>query len=122
MIPSEVQTTKTFFLLSGIFNILVFLGWGGTTLFTGFVSCGVGCCIGIIPLINVVAAVMDFIAYGKLNNLNSTGTQNSVQLAATFDIVSILTGNVVSMILGIISLNNINSESFKKFLKEKNIQ
>ncbi|KAA0207460.1 MAG: hypothetical protein OZ913_10160 [Ignavibacteriaceae bacterium] len=121
MIPSEIQTSKTFFLISGIFNILVFLGLVGTTIATGLVTCGFGCLLGVVPVINIISAVMDFIAYNKLNNLNSPGTQNSCQLAAIFDIVSIFTGNIVSLILGIITLNNINSEAFSSFLREKNI-
>jgi hypothetical protein len=119
--PSELQTIKTFFLVSAIVNILVFLGWGGTAIFSGLVTCGIGCLLGIVPLINVGCCIMDFIAYNKLNNLNSLDTFKTMQFAAILEIITILSSNVVSMIFGIITLNYLNNENVIKFLKEKGI-
>ncbi len=117
--PSELQTAKTFFLVSGILNILGFLGWGGSTIIGGIATCGIGCLIGVLPVINVVSCIMDFIAYNKLNNLNQPGTFSTVQTAAIFQIVTILTGNIVSFVFGIITLNNLGKDHVKSFLKEK---
>jgi hypothetical protein len=119
--PSEIQTSKIFFLISAIINVLAFLGWGGTTLIGGAITCGFGCLIGLLPVINVVGCVMDFIAYNKLNKLNQTGTYGTVQFAAIIQIISILTGNVVSLIFGIITLQNFNKDSIKNFLQERGI-
>lgn len=119
--PSELQTAKTFFLVSGIINILGFLGWGGSTILGGIATCGIGCLIGILPVINVVSCIMDFIAYSKLNNVNQQGTFGTIQTAAIFQIITILTGNIVSFIFGIINLNNFGKESVKTFLQEKGI-
>ncbi len=120
-VPSEIQTGKIFFLISAIINILAFLGWGGTTLLGGVVTCGFGCLIGLLPIINVVGCVMDFIAYNKLNKLNITGTFSTVQFAAIIQIITILTGNVVSLIFGIITLQNFSKDNIKNFLQEKGI-
>lgn len=120
-IPSEIQSTKIFFLISAIVNILIFLGWGGTTLFTGAITCGFGCFMGLIPIINVIGCVMDFIAYNKLNNLNQTGTFSTVQFASIVQIVTILTGNIVSLIFGIITLQNLSKDNIKSFFQEKGI-
>lgn len=119
--PSELQTAKTFFLVSGILNILGFLGWGTSTIIGGIATCGVGCLVGFLPVINVVSCIMDFIAYNKLNNLNQKGTFSTIQTAAILQIVTIVTGNVVSFIFGIITLNNLSKEEVKKYLKEKEI-
>lgn len=119
--PSELQTAKTFFLISGIINILGFLGWGGSTVLGGIASCGLGCVFGLLPIVNLVSCIMDFIAYNKLNTLNQTGTFSTVQTAAILQIVTIVTGNVVSLIFGIITLNNLGKEHIKTFLKEKEI-
>ncbi len=61
-LPSELQTAKTFFLVSGIINILGFLGWGSTTVIGGIASCGVGCLAGFLPVINLISCIMDFMA------------------------------------------------------------
>lgn len=119
--PSELQTAKTFFLVSGILNILGFLGWGTSTVIGGIATCGAGCLVGFLPVINIVSCIMDFIAYNKLNSLNLKGTFGTVQTAAIFQIVTILTGNIVSFIFGIITLNNLSKEPVKTFLQEKEI-
>ncbi|HMS33032.1 MAG TPA: hypothetical protein PKC91_03010 [Ignavibacteria bacterium] len=119
--PSELQTAKTFFLVSGILNILGFLGWGTSTVLGGIATCGAGCLIGFLPVINIVSCIMDFIAYNKLNTLNQKGTFSTIQTASVFQIITILTGNIVSFIFGIINLNNIGKEHVSSFLKEKEI-
>jgi hypothetical protein len=119
--PSELQTAKTFFLVSGIINILGFLGWGTSTVIGGAFSCGLGCIVGILPVLNIISSIMDFIAYNKLNTLNRTGTYSTIQTASVFQIVTILTGNVVSFVFGIINLNNIGRDSIKSFLQERGI-
>lgn len=119
--PSELQTSKTFFLVSAIINILAFFGWGTSTIVGGAFSCGLGCIVGILPVINIISCTMDFIAYNKLNTLNRTGTFETMQTASVFQIVTIVTGNVVSFVFGILTLNNIGRDSVKSFLQERGI-
>lgn len=120
--PAELQTAKTFFLISAIINILGFLGWGTSTVAGGIISCGLGCCfLGFLPVINIVSSVMDFIAYNKLNNLNQKSTFSTIQTAAVFQIITIITGNVVSFIFGIIIMSYLNKDEVKNFLREKEI-
>jgi hypothetical protein len=119
--PSELKNAKTFFLISGIVNILVILGWSGTTIIGGLVTCGIGCLFGIIPLINLACCIMDFIAYNKLNTLNRIDTFSSMQFAAILEIVTILSGNVVSLVFGILTLSYLNNPGVTDYLKEKGI-
>lgn len=119
--PSDLQNARTFFLVSGILNILAFLGWGTTTLIGGIATCGIGCLTGFLPVINIVSCIMDFIAYNKLNTLNQRGTFSTVQTAAIFQIVTILTGNVVSFVFGILTTSNLNKEEVRTYLTEKGI-
>jgi hypothetical protein len=121
MIPQEVQTARTFFLVSGIINILYFLGWGGGTIIGGLATCGIGCITAFFPFITVVAAIFDFMAYNKLNNLNMPGTYGTVKTAAILDIITIASGNVVSMIFGILILTNLDKNELQVFFKERNI-
>jgi len=81
--------------------------------------------LGIVPLINAAIrlrrSIMDFIAYNKLNNLNSFDTYKTMQFAAIMEIITILSSNVISLVFGIITLSYINNENVIKFLKEKGI-
>jgi hypothetical protein len=120
-IPSSISTAKTFFLVSAILNLLYSLFWIFYVLVLGTATCGIGCIFFIIPVVNIVACIMDFIAYNKLNTLTAYGTYNSMQFASIMDIASSFTGNVVSMVFGIITLINLNQDETKRFLQERNI-
>lgn len=119
--PSELENGKIFFLISGIVNILIFLGWGTNTIIGGLFTCGIGCFMGVFPVINAVGAVMDFIAYNKLNHLNMPGTYSTIYNSSIIQIITILTGNVVSLIFGILNLQNFQKEHVKTYLQEKGI-
>jgi len=119
--PAELQSARTFFLISAIINILAFLGWGTSTIIGGIVSCGLGCLIGFLPVVNIISCIMDFLAYNKLNSLNQRGTFGTVQTAAVFQIVTIVTGNIVSFIFGIVIMSYMNKDEIKNYLVEKDI-
>jgi hypothetical protein len=123
--PSQLKTVKTFFLTSGIVNILILLGWSGGSLIGGLAgsvfTCGLSCLLVFVPLINIAAYIMDFIAYNKLNGLDKTDTFKTIQFAAILDIVSILSGNIISLIFGIITLSYISEPEVSAFLREKEI-
>ncbi len=117
----QLNLLRNFYLISGILNGLLAFGWSGYTLIGGLVTCGLGCLFGAFPVINIIACVMDFIAYSRLNNMNRSGTYSTLQFASIFDIISILTGNVVSMIFGIIGIVYLNNEGLKNEMKQKGI-
>ena len=119
--PSELNTCKTFFLISGIINILLSLIGIISIIVFGITTCGVGCLLGILPIITIVCSIMDFIAFNKLTNLNQSGTYNTLQFTAICEIVTFISGNLVSTVLGIITLTNINKDNVKSFLNEKGI-
>lgn len=121
MIPSEVGLTRTFFMISGILNAVFASGWIVYTLIFGLFTCGIGCLFGILPVINIITCVLDFIAYTRLNNLDKSGTFNSIQFASVFDIITFITGNPASGIFGILNIVNLNKPEFKNFLVEKGI-
>ena len=119
--PSQLHTAKTFFIISGITNILVLLGWSGGSIFGGLLTCGAGCLLLFVPIVNVAACILDFLAYGKLNSLDKTDTFKTMQFAAILDIVSVLSGNIISLIFGIMILNYLSETDVITFLKEKGI-
>ncbi|MBM4158812.1 MAG: hypothetical protein FJ216_08555 [Ignavibacteria bacterium] len=120
-IPSELETTRTLLMISGIMNILVIAGWIVATFFFGLGTCGIGCVIGVIPIINIVSCIMDFIAYNKVNTLTQSGTYGSINTAAILEIITVVTGNTVSMIFGIIILNYLAKDNIKSFLQQRGI-
>lgn len=123
--PSEINSSKIFFLISAIVNLLILLGWGGSSILGGScllsVGCPLGCFVGIFSLINLLSCIFDFIAYSKLNNLNQPGTAGTMKNAAVLEIITILTGNVVSLIFGILILQYLNNPNVDNYLKERNI-
>lgn len=117
----QLNLLKVFFLVSAILNILCGITWVMYTIIGGILSCGIGCLLGFFPIINIIACVMDFVAYGKLANQNKTGTYGTIQFASIFDIISILTGNVISAIVGIIGLVFLNNNDVRSYLVQKGI-
>jgi len=117
----QLNLLRIFFLISGILNILFAVTWIFYTILGGLVTCGIGCLFGAFPVISIIACVMDFIVYNKLNRLDRSGTYSSLQFAAVFDIITILTGNVASMVFGIVALVFMNNEEVKKFMVDKGI-
>jgi hypothetical protein len=121
MAEQQLSTIKIFFMISAIVNIVFSVGWIIYVILGGIVTCGIACLFGAIPAINIIACIMDFIAYTKLNDQNRGGTYSSVQFAAIFDIVCVITGNMASMIFGIISLVYLNNAELKNYMVEKGI-
>lgn len=117
----QLNLLRIFALVSGILNIAYALGWSGYTIIGGLITCGFGCLFGAVPVLNIIAAVMDFIVYSRLTNLNRSGTYSSMQFAGVFDIISVLTGNIFSMCFGIVMLIVLNNEEAKQYLREKQI-
>jgi hypothetical protein len=117
----QLNLLKIFFLISGILNVMYALGWSGYTLIGGLITCGLACLFGAVPVINIIACVMDFISYSRLSRMNRSGTYRTIQFAAIFDIISILTGNIASMIFGIITLVYLNNDEVIIELREKGI-
>jgi hypothetical protein len=117
----QLDLLKMFALISGILNAIFAVSWLAYTLVFGLMSCGIMCIFGLIPAINIIACIMDFITYSKLNNRNQRGTFGTIQFMAVFDIVTILTGNVASMIFGIITVIFINNQDLKNYFIEKGI-
>lgn len=117
----QLNLIRIFFLVSGILNIAYALGWSGYTFLGGLISCGVGCLFGAFPVINVIAGVLDFIMFGRLSRNDRSGTYSTMQMASIFDIITILTGNIFSMVIGIVGLVMLNNGEVKQDMKNKGI-
>ncbi|MCX7833582.1 MAG: hypothetical protein N2490_05165 [Ignavibacteria bacterium] len=119
--PSELRVSKILFLISSIINLL-YAGFSliGTMVFGAF-TCGCGCISILVPIFCTIVSVMDYIAFDKLNNLDQINTYNTLQTATILEIITILTGNIIVMVFGIINLLHIQRQEVKDFLRSKNI-
>ena len=118
MLPSELQISKTFFLISGILNLISTIVWASYIIIVGISTCGFACLFAFLPVINLVSCIMDFRAVQKLKNLNMTKTFSTLQLAAILEIITIFTANIVSFVFGILNLSHIKKENVQAYLKQ----
>ncbi|MEO8513900.1 MAG: hypothetical protein ABI543_10095 [Ignavibacteria bacterium] len=118
---NQLNTLKTLFLISGILNLICAIVWLGNTILGAVAFCGLGCVIGIFPVINTIACVLDFMVYNRLNKMNKTGTYSTIRFAAIFDIISIVTCNITSLVFGIIALVMIGKPEVKQEMVNRGI-
>lgn len=121
MFPAELQLSKTFYLISGILNLISTIVWASYIIIVGISTCGIACLFGFLPVINLISCIMDFWAFQKLKNLNMTKTYSTMQLAAILEIATILTANIVSFVFGILNLSHIKKENVQAYLKQTGI-
>src|SRR4249920_485839 len=111
---NQLNTLKTLFLISGILNGICAVVWLGNTVLGAVAFCGLGCVVGVFPVVNTIACVLDFMVYNRLNRMNKSGTYNTIRFAAIFDIISIVTCNITSLVFGIIALVIIGKPEVKQ--------
>lgn len=91
-VPSDPSAVRAALLVSAIFNILTALGWAWT-------------CVGIVlsvPL--VILAIFEILHFSALGKPPYGPKRSRAQLLGILEICTILAGNLVSMICGIIVL------------------
>ncbi len=115
--PGKLQTCRTLFLVSGIINALACLIWLFSASSIALLTCGLGCVLYAAPILNIISCVFDFMAYARFNNLSYPGTENLLRNSAIIEIVTILTSNGISMIIGIINLVFLNDVEVKKYFE-----
>lgn len=118
---NQLNTLKTLFLISAILNGITAVVWLGNTVLGAVAFCGLGCVVGVFPVISTIACVMDLVTYNRLNKMNRTGTYKTIQFAAIFDIIAILTWNITSTVFGIIALVMISKPEVKQEMVNRGI-
>lgn len=103
--PPDVGTLRVFILISLVVNALATMGWVGATVAGGAATCGVGCLLGIVPAVTIIALCLDAMALAKLNYPPNAYVAASVKNAAIMDIVAGVVGmSIVPVVMGILLL------------------
>ncbi len=118
---NQLNVLKTLFLISGILNGITAIVWAANTVLGAVAFCGLGCVVGVLPVISVIACIFDFMVYSRLDKMNKTGTYNTIRFAAIFDIIAILTLNITSTVFGIIALVMISKPEVQQEMVNKGI-
>ncbi len=118
---NQLNVLKVLFLISGILNLISAVVWLGNTIAGAVAFCGLGCVIGVLPVINTIACVLDFMVYNRLKNFNKSGTYGLIKFASIFDIIVVLTLNVTGTVFGIIALVMISKPEVKQEMVDRGI-
>ena len=108
-----VKNVQTYSLVAGIANavaailgVLAVIGVGAST-------CGVGCLFIVFPIVNVVAAIIDFMAYARMNQPPTPQLYSFVKTSAVFDLVACFA--LVPLVMGIMKLQLLGTEEVRQY-------
>jgi hypothetical protein len=97
-----LNNSRTYFMVSGIANAVVFMIGAVSVTMAGVATCGLGCLFIVLPLINVTVMIFDFIAISKIQQPPSPSNYSFLKMAAIFDMFSCAA--IVPLIMGILNL------------------
>lgn len=93
---SRADAVRIPILISAIFNLLTAIGWA------------MGCITIVISIPLIVLCIFEFMQHAKLGDPNRRGNlADSTRIIAILEICTIITGNLPSMICGILVLVNL---------------
>jgi len=110
-----LKTMKTYFMVSAITNGILALIWLASALLLGVSTMGCGCVLVVIPILNIVVLVFDIMSISKLAAPPSPANYSSIKIAAILDMVSILTGSIIALIMGILNFQNLGRNEVKEY-------
>lgn len=111
--PSKIQTIAVLMLISGILNALIGLGLiAGLALSLILICCSP---VGLLPL---ALGIFELIYAIRLLGSNAEPpTYATVQVIAILEIASILAGNLISLVIGIVNLVMMNDPEVRPYFK-----
>ncbi|HEX7154764.1 MAG TPA: hypothetical protein VF618_24990 [Thermoanaerobaculia bacterium] len=111
-IDVSVRNLQTYTLISGIANSLaVAIGLVSVTI-AGLGTCGVGCLLVVLPMIHLAGAIIDFMAYSRLDQPPSIAVYSATKISAIADLTAGLA--IVPLIMGIMKLSILGDEEVQR--------
>jgi hypothetical protein len=101
-VEAALGSLKTYYLISGIANAIAMVVGSIAIVIGGIATCGLGCVLLFLPLINTGVMIFDFVASSKVTQAPSRSTYSFLRTASILDIVACFA--VIPLIMGILSL------------------
>jgi len=98
----QLQNLRTYFLVSGIANIVAFLIGTISVIAAGLGTLGCGCLLGVLPLINLGVMVFDFVAYSRALQTPTPQLHGFLKTCAIFDMLALFA--LIPLIMGILNI------------------
>jgi len=114
-IEAALGSLKTYYLISGIANAVAMVVGTVAIVIGGAMTCGVGCLLLFLPLINIVVMVFDFVASSKVSQAPSAKTYSFLRTASILDIVACFA--VIPLIMGILSLQILGKPEVRRYFE-----
>jgi hypothetical protein len=111
--PPKIQIISILILINGILNILFGLG---VTFAVVVSTIGIGLLCAPLTILPTILGIFEILAASKLLATPMRKPAN-LQVIAILEIVSIITGNFVSMVIGIINIVLLNDAETKNFFQ-----
>ena len=89
--------------MSGVANLLAAFAWIFLGLFGGLLTCGLGCLLLLVPIINLVVMVFDFTAVSKMGLPPSPQVYSFLRLTAILDVVAWFA--ILPLVMGLLNLH-----------------
>lgn len=97
-----VNNIRTHFLIAAIGNGVALVAGTIGVLVAGAATCGIGCLLFFLPLINVAVLITDLIAMSKIKESPSPSVYSFLKMASIFDIFACFA--LVPLVMGILNL------------------
>ncbi len=101
-LETALQNLKTYYLISGIANALAFLIGTFAVVIFGIVTFGCGCVFIVLPFINAVVMVFDFVAFSRVAQPPDPAAYSLLRAASILDVVAGFV--VVPLVMGLLNL------------------
>jgi hypothetical protein len=100
-----LNNLRTHFMISAIGNGIGFIAGCILVGVGGLATCGVGCLLFVLPLINLTVMIFDLVAMSKASQPPSPRTYSFLKMVSIFDLFACLA--VVPLIMGVLNLQTL---------------
>jgi len=112
--PSKVKAISIMMLINGILNVTYGLGITITAITGAFATFGITLCCSPVTILPTVLGIFEIIAATRL--LSTPPRRINVQTLAILEICSIITGDIISCVIGILNLVFYNDPETKAYM------
>lgn len=116
--PGKVQAIALMLLIGGIWGILWSIGIVWAVIGMGLATCGLGCVLIGGPIYGLVVGILSIIRGASLLSARQ-GQEPAPRTLAVLLIISIINLDVVSMVLGILTLVFLNEPQVRAWYREE---